>query len=298
MELEPSFGKLSRVDISNNSLPNPFPENSSPTIIAPTTPTPNDPPWNTPVAIGVWFASVLAIVIVPTLFVLPYVISQVGDLGKTQALGEFLQNDATAIILQIVAVIPAHLLTLALVWMVVTRLRRFSFREVLGWHSGGMRWWHYAIILTVFFIIAGVVGNYFPEQENELLRILKSSRSAVFLVAFMATFTAPLVEEVVYRGVLYSALQRSLGVWPAVAMVTVLFALVHLPQYYPSHSTMFLLLLLSLILTLVRVKTGSLLPCIVLHTIFNGIQSTLLILEPYLPKMDPGTSDALTMIVK
>jgi membrane protease YdiL (CAAX protease family) len=114
----------------------------------------------------------------------------------------------------------------------------------------------------------------------------------------MATFTAPIVEEVVYRGLVYSALQRTMGVWPAVVTVTLLFALVHLPQYWPSHSTMFLLLLLSLILTLVRVKTGSLLPCIVLHTIFNGIQSTLLILEPYLPKVNPETTDAVTLILK
>ena len=249
-------------------------------------------------AIAVWVSSVLAIVILPTLFILPYVLSGGKDLSKTQELGEFLQSDPTAIILQILAVIPAHLLTLAAAWIVVTKLRTFSFRQTLGWESGGMSWWHYAAILIGFFAIAAAVGSYFPEQENDLTRILRSSRSAVFLVAFMATVTAPVVEEVVYRGILYSAFQRTLGVWPAVVTVTLLFALVHLPQYYPSHSTMFLLLLLSLILTLVRVKTDNLFPCIVLHTIFNGIQSVLLILEPYLPKIDEKTAEAVTLILK
>jgi membrane protease YdiL (CAAX protease family) len=40
--------------------------------------------------------------------------------------------------------------------------------------------------------------------------------------------------------------------------------------------------LLSLALTLIRARTGNLLPCIVLHTVFNGIQSLLLILQPYI----------------
>ncbi|MGI8639631.1 MAG: CPBP family glutamic-type intramembrane protease, partial [Pyrinomonadaceae bacterium] len=67
-----------------------------------------------------------------------------------------------------------------------------------------------------------------------------------------------------------------------VFLVTILFAAVHVYQYYPSYSTIFLIVLLSLILTLVRVRTKNLLPCVILHTIFNGIQSLLLILQPYL----------------
>jgi membrane protease YdiL (CAAX protease family) len=117
-----------------------------------------------------------------------------------------------------------------------------------------------------------------------MLRLIQSSRSAVLVVAFMATVTAPIVEEVIYRGLLYSAFQRVAGALPAILIVTGLFTAVHVPQYWPSFSTIGLLLLLSLILTFIRFKTGNLLPCIVLHTIFNGFQSVLLILEPYLEK--------------
>jgi membrane protease YdiL (CAAX protease family) len=168
--------------------------------------------------------------------------------------------------------------------MVVTRLNKFSFRQTLGWNSSGFGAFHYAGIIVGFFIIAAVTSYFIPEQENDLLRILKSSRAAVFVVAFLATFTAPLVEEVVYRGVLYSSLQRSSGVPAAVFLTTLFFALIHVPQYYPSYSTIFLICLLSLVLTLVRVKTKNLLPCVILHTIFNGIQSLLLVLQPYLPE--------------
>ncbi|MEO6587861.1 MAG: CPBP family intramembrane glutamic endopeptidase, partial [Pyrinomonadaceae bacterium] len=125
---------------------------------------------------------------------------------------------------------------------------------------------------------------YFGEQDNELLRILRSSRTAVILIAIMATFTAPIVEELIYRGILYSAFQRTFGVKLAVILVTLAFALVHVPQYWGDFVSISMICLLSLILTLVRVKTDNLLPCIVLHFVFNGIQSLVLILEPYFSK--------------
>jgi membrane protease YdiL (CAAX protease family) len=117
-------------------------------------------------------------------------------------------------------------------------------------------------------------------------------------LAFLATFTAPFVEEVVYRGVRYSAFQRTFGVVLAVISVTVLFAAVHVPQYYPSYVTIALLTFLSLILTLVRVRTRNLLPCVVLHFMFNAIQSFSLVLEPYLPQNPAELPDATTTILR
>lgn len=244
----------------------------------PVEPSPDDPPWNSWIAVGVWFMSVLLIVIVPSLFLLPYAMSRTPPITENEALVEFAKNDPTAIILQILAVIPAHLITLLVAWLVVTKLRTYSFRQTLGWKSGGIVWWHYPAILIMFAATAIVVSSFFPEQDNDLIRMLRSSRSAVYIVAILATFTAPIVEEVVYRGVLYSAFQRRVGVAGSFVIVTLMFAIVHIPQYYPSYSTIFLLGLLSLILTGMRVWTKNLLPCIILHTLFNGIQSLLLVL--------------------
>ena len=255
-------------------------------------PTPNDPPWNGWVAVGTWFISVLLILIVPSLFLLPYALTLDPPITESEALVEFAKNDPTAIILQIVSIIPAHLLTLLVAWLVVTRFRKYSFTTTLGWKAGGISWWHYPAILAAFAAIAVVVGTYFPEQENDLIRMLRSSKSAVYIVAFLATFTAPLIEEVIYRGVLYSSFQRTVGVPAAFLIVTLMFAIVHVPQYYPSYSTIFLLGLLSVILTGLRVWTKNLLPCIILHTLFNGIQSLLLVLGAMTGELekppDPG----------
>jgi uncharacterized protein len=243
---------------------------------------PDNPPWGSWAAIGTWAFSVMLIVLMPAIFLAPYLVNS-GMLNEgSEKLSEFATNDPTAIVLQMLAIIPAHLLTLAFAWAVVTKFGEYSFFKTLGFTAGGVRWWHYLLIFFGFFALAAVVGLFFPETENQLIRILQSSRTALLVVAFMATFTAPIVEEVVYRGVLYSPLQRSIGVSAAVIAVTLIFSLVHVPQYYESPQTIILLTLLSLILTLMRAFSGSLLPCIILHTMVNGVQSAALILEPYI----------------
>jgi len=254
--------------------------------------TPNNPPWNGWIASAVWFLSVLAIIIFPVFFIIPYVL-----MNKQISLESF-ATDSTAIFLNLIAIVPAHLFTLAVAWFVATKNGKFSLKDTLGLSSGGFRWWYYPAILIAFFAVAAVVSYFIPEGDNELLKILRSSRMAVFAVVILATFTAPLVEEVVYRGVLYSAFQRSVGITWSVVIVTFMFAAVHVPQYWGSPGTILLICLLSLLLTLIRVKTDNLLPCIIMHTIFNGIQSIVLVAEPYLPKTAPAVPEQAAFIIK
>ncbi len=248
-------------------------------------PTPDNPPWNSWIAFAVWVLSVAFILILPSLVVGIYLFKSGVDFTNREQFETFIKSDITANILSIVAVIPAHILTLALAWFVVTNFNRFSFRQTLGWRFDNFKIWYIFVITALILILAAVLTSIFGEQENELLRILKSSRTAVYLVAFLATFTAPLVEEVIYRGLLYSAFQRTFGTTAAVFLVTFLFALVHVPQYYPDFVAISMICLVSLILTLIRARTGNLLPCIALHFVFNGVQSLLLIFQPFLEKL-------------
>lgn len=246
-------------------------------------PTPNDPPWNSWAAAGVWVVSVLAILILPTLFLLPYLANSGVKLSDNAALRDFAMSDPTAVILQLASVIPAHLITLALCWLVVTRMRKYDLFTTLGFKMGGYRFWHLALILVGIFGCIFVIGSIFPEQDNDVIRMLRSSRYAVYLITVLATFTAPIVEEVVYRGVLYSAFQRSMGVITAIFVVTILFAGVHVLQYWGSPGTIILITILSLALTLVRATSKNLLPCIILHFVFNGMQSVIILQQSYAP---------------
>jgi membrane protease YdiL (CAAX protease family) len=257
-------------------------------------PSPNNPPWNAGVAIGVWILSVVAIVVFPVFFILPYML-----INRDKMTAEAFQTDNTAILLNLAAILPAHLFTLLVAWMVATRNRQYSLNQTLGFKSGSFRWWHYPLVLGLIFAVAAIVTRFIPEGDNELLKILRSSYTATILVAVFATFTAPLVEEVVYRGILYSALQRSIGAAGAIAVVTICFASVHVLQYWGSPGTILMICFLSLVLTLIRWKTDNLLPCIIMHTIINGLQAILLVAEPYLPKPEPvGIEPAAAAILK
>lgn len=249
-------------------------------------PTPNNPPWSSWTAVGVWLLSIFFIVVIPGLFLFPYLISNGITLKDNPAeLRHFLLTDRIAVWLQLAPILLAHLATLGVAWVVVTRANRFSFRQTLGWDWNGFKIWHGLAIFAGFYVFSIIMVSILGKVENDFDRMLASSSSAVYLVGFFATFTAPITEEVVYRGLLYSAFQRRLGIIAAAILATVLFTAVHVLQYSdqgaPDYATLIVLLGLSAALTFIRVKTGNLLPCIVLHTIFNGLQVVLLIFETY-----------------
>ena len=86
----------------------------------------------------------------------------------------------------------------------------------------------------------------------------------------------------IYRGLLYSAFQKAIGQWGAVIVVAGMFAGLHVVQYWPNAGAISSITLLSVVLTTLRARTGRLLPCYVVHLVFNGIQSVIIILEPYI----------------
>jgi membrane protease YdiL (CAAX protease family) len=248
---------------------------------------PNNPPWGLAAGLLTWAGSVVLLFGMSLLFIIPYIVLR--SPGATQQeLEAFLTTDKTAVLLQIVSAFPAHLLTLGIVWAVVTRFGKRPFWRTLGftwservgfWTSAGL-----AVGLLAFGLLLTEIIKGEPTQIDQ---IIKSSTAARYTLAILAATTAPFVEEVVYRGVLYSALQKAAGMLWAIVGVSVLFTLVHVLQYYNNIGVIIVISLLSISLTLVRAFTGKLLPCFVMHLIFNGIQSVLIIVEPYLPQSVP-----------
>jgi uncharacterized protein len=245
---------------------------------------PNNPPWGLVAAFLVWVASVALLVVMTVIFLIPYSMSKTRGMTGDE-LTQFLSTDKTAILLALLSGIPAHLLTLGVVWAVVTRFGKRPFWSTIGWTRGrGFGFWTSAGLAALLYIFSISMIYVFGQSETEtaLSRVIQSSRQAALALAFMALVTAPLVEELVYRGVLYSALHKAAGRAWAVVGVLALFTLVHVPQYWPNYGAIAAVGLLSVSLTLVRAYTGRLLPCFIMHAVFNGIQAVLILFEPYL----------------
>ena len=258
---------------------------------------PNNPRWGVPGALLIWFVSILLQVFVPVLFLIPLIFQRglnpsAPDFGKLVM--DLAVSDKTAIFLQILSILPAHLLTLALLWAFVTRFGKRPFLASFGWGwSARYGFWEGVALAGLgvgLFIVGGTLAKLLgADQPTQLEQIINSSTGARYAIAALAVFTAPFVEEFVYRGVVYSALQRVIGVNGAVFFVLGLFTLIHVPQYWPNIGVISAVALLSVVLTIVRAYSGKLLPCVVIHMSFNAVQAVILIVEPYVQRLLPTT---------
>ena len=245
---------------------------------SPTEPARN-PPWTLLTAVVVWFSSV-ALLFLPQLMAIPYLALHYRGTRPTT---EMLLADKTLILILVSGVLPAHLITLVIVWAVATRFGKLSAIQTLGltW-KGKLRLWQSIALAIILYGAAFLLTLAFGGQGTALDRLVESSRAAALIIAFLAVATAPLVEESIYRGILYPTIERTAGAKAAVILVTLLFAVPHVPQYWPNIGVISSITLLSIVLTVVRARTGRLLPCFVIHLAFNGIQSVIIVLEPHL----------------
>ena len=95
---------------------------------------------------------------------------------------------------------------------------------------------------------------------------------------------------------LYAGIERAWGKWAGVGLVTFLFALVHVPQYWGSYAAITAIVSLSLVLTLLRAYTGKLLPCIATHLVYNGVQAVTLLVGGEAMLDQPTAKTAMTLI--
>ena len=113
-----------------------------------------------------------------------------------------------------------------------------------------------------------------PIPEQQVVRLLRQTTSpATIALAFLGgALVAPVVEEVLFRGMLYLPLRRALGVPWAAVIVGVLFALVH--SYFWGLPELFVL---SLIFVALFERTGTLLAPIAAHAAYNAVQIVLVL---------------------
>jgi hypothetical protein len=246
---------------------------------------PNSPPWGVLLALGTWIASIFLLGIVPIMTALPYLIYRASTGAHIG--GPDMVADKNFLFFSVLGVIPAHLLTLGITWLVVTKAGKHPFWKTLGWESGKLRPWKCIAIAVGLFLLGLLITYLIGGKKTELEELINSSYRTRVTTAFLAAATAPLVEEIVYRGIVYSALQRAIGVIGSVFIVTILFAGVHVYQYRSNIGVILVITLLSLTLTVIRAYSGRLLPSYLIHLVFNGIQSVILVLSPFFEKAEP-----------
>lgn len=257
---------------------------------------PDNPPWGVLTAVLAWLGSVVLLLGVQFLVIIPYALYRYRGTGFEQV-GQSIQKDPTAILLSVLSTIPAHLLTIGLVWAVVTGMGKRPFWRTLGWGwSRNIGPWKSIGVAVLVLMVGGLLTQLVGGEETAVDQIVNSSMAARVAIAVLATVTAPLVEEMIYRGLLYSAFRRVAGMVWAVVVVSFLFTFVHFFQYSNNLGVIAAISIFSLSLTLMRAYTGRLLPCYVMHLVFNGIQAIGIIFGPYMQRGGSGVEQKAAVV--
>lgn len=121
-------------------------------------------------------------------------------------------------------------------------------------------------------LLATLVTDVEPADQQLVSEALGGGLTTV-LVVVSAVLFAPVVEEFVFRGVLFQALGRRLGVLPGALLSGTMFALVHLELEEPTY--FLALALLGTLFALSYHRFRSLLVPVLAHATFNAVQLTL-----------------------
>lgn len=240
------------------------------------------------IAVGAWIMSVILLLFVPVIVAIPYMVYKIVKGGMPSP--EAMASDKWLIFWSVVGIVPTHILTLVLVWLVV----KYAFRGRPFWKNIGFDWPENAshgmtvllsvVVAIILYSLAFAITTLYGDRKTDLDLLIESSIYTRIATAFVAVATAPLIEELVYRGLLYKALEKAAGVAIAVSLVSLLFAGVHVYQYRNNLAVIAVITLLSITLTVARAVSGKMLPAFIIHLVFNGIQSVLIVVGGFIDK--------------
>lgn len=188
-------------------------------------------------------------------------------------------TDAQADAFQLIAqTLFFHIPILAMVFLLV-RIRKDSSEHLFGcsWRSlfgdigKGLAVCIGAIPLVGItnLLVSWMLTNAGFEQENQyaiLILMGDTPEWQKYYVLVTGIITAPLMEELVFRGIALPALSKRLGIGKAVLLVSILFSCIHLNLFALAP-----LFVLALIISASYVLTGSLTVPITIHTVYNAI---------------------------
>lgn len=228
------------------------------------------------VAIGVFFGGQLfgAAIVSTVLGVFGWSSQQIADFYTSSTIGQF-----------VVMIAVDAVMFLLLYWFIRSRksslgaigLTRPHLRDGIYMLLGAVMYFSASLFLTS--VIAKLIPALNLEQQQQIGFEQASSIPQLALVFVALVILPPLIEEMLFRGFLFSGLRTKLPLILAALVTSVIFAAPHLqigsgnPLLWVAFIDTFIL---SMVLVFVRVKSGTLWSSVGLHAIKNGVAFVLL----------------------
>jgi len=130
----------------------------------------------------------------------------------------------------------------------------------------------YLAVGAMLALVVTFAGGFFNSKETLPIEELLKARVSILLFGILGVLVAPLVEETIFRGFLYPVIARRLGIAAGIAITGALFGLMHAAQLWGGWGQIALLILVGVVLTWVRARTGTVVASYFVHLGYNGLQ--------------------------
>jgi len=165
--------------------------------------------------------------------------------------------------------------SLSIIFLVaIVHARKIPFRKTVVFHGKmpDLRDWWMPVFIGVC-ILFRVLASPNPLVPNMPFNSVFLNAKIIGNIVIISSviFVAPFTEEIVFRGFLYPALNRYMGISPAIIITSFLFTLAHYPQMSDEWGFLSMIFVLSLLITYARAKTGSTFLAIIMHFIYNTV---------------------------
>lgn len=147
-----------------------------------------------------------------------------------------------------------------------------QWRQLVGlqpavWRLGDKMLWAVAVGALIYSAAASAaIGYFFPNAQSWFT--IPADRLSYWMLFILAAMVAPIAEELLFRGWIYTSLRSSFGLWPAIVVSAALFALVH---YENTHLYALAVFPLGLALAAIRERTGSVKASMLFHATNNFV---------------------------
>ncbi len=160
----------------------------------------------------------------------------------------------------------AGIVTLLLFWIFFLIRRKKITQEVCLYKIPVKGILPIAIMAACFNVITTIVISYFPWPQNWMDSYIANSSSidGTLMSWLAAVLMAPVLEEIVFRGLIYTRLKKGLPGIAAAVLTSLAFGLAHGTIIWAIYTFIF-----SMLLIWVFERFQSLAACIVLHMAYN-----------------------------